>query len=95
MSCNINRIHHWSPIQTEKSQPSCKRIMPETRFNIVFGIIPKVGTSFPALSVYPKVGIDLVSGIIRISVSKAGLGLISFPALSVEGWDFSVCIGDC
>ena len=33
-------------MQTEKSQPEGKRIMPETRF-----------TDFPALSVDPKVGI--------------------------------------
>ena len=33
---------------TEKSQPSSQRIIPETRY-----------TSFPALSVYPRVGISL------------------------------------
>ena len=27
----INRIYHWSPMQTEKSQPSGQRIIPETR----------------------------------------------------------------
>ena len=43
-------ISHWSPVQTEKSEPSSQRVMPETRF-----------TEFPALSVYPRV----VSGIIR------------------------------
>ena len=42
-----NRIFHRSPIQTEKSQPEGKRIMPETRF-----------TKFPALSVDPRVGIS-------------------------------------
>ena len=34
-------------MQTEKSQPEGKRIMPETRF-----------TEFPALSVDPKIGIS-------------------------------------
>ena len=34
-------------MQTEKSQPEGKRIMPETRF-----------TEFPALSVDPRVGIS-------------------------------------
>ena len=43
-----NRIYHLSPMQIEKSQPERKRIMPETRF-----------TSFPALSVDPRVGISL------------------------------------
>ena len=44
----INRTCHRSLMQTEKSQPEGKRIMPETRF-----------TEFPALSVDPKVGISL------------------------------------
>ena len=35
-------------MQTEKSQPLCQRIMPETRL-----------TSFTALSVYPRIGISL------------------------------------
>ena len=39
----INRVYHQPPMQTEKSQPEGKRIMPETRF-----------TSFPALSVDPS-----------------------------------------
>ena len=43
----INRIYHRSLMQTEKSQPESKRIMPETRF-----------TEFPALSVGPRVGIS-------------------------------------
>ena len=34
----INRIYHRSPMQTEKSQPKGKRMIPETRF-----------TEFPAL----------------------------------------------
>ena len=42
-----NGIYHRSPMQTEKSQPKGKRIMPETRF-----------TDFPALSVDPRVGIS-------------------------------------
>ena len=42
----INRIYHRSPMQTEKSQPEGKRIMPETRF-----------TEFPAFSVDPRVGV--------------------------------------
>ena len=42
-----NRIYHWSPMQTEKSQPEGKQISPETRF-----------TEIPALSVDPKVGIS-------------------------------------
>ena len=42
-----NRIYRWSPMQTEKSQPKGKRIMPETRF-----------TEFSALSVDPRVGIS-------------------------------------
>ena len=41
-------INHRSPLQTEKSQPSGQRIMTETR-----------QTSFPVLSVYPRVGISL------------------------------------
>ena len=44
----INEIHHRSPMQTEKSQPEGKRMMPETRF-----------TEFPALSVDPRAGISL------------------------------------
>ena len=43
----INRIQHRSPMQTEKSQPDGKRIMPETRFS-----------EFPALSVDPRVKIS-------------------------------------
>ena len=43
----INRIYHRSPMQTEKSQPEGKRLMPETRF-----------TEFPALSVDSRVGIS-------------------------------------
>ena len=47
--CNTwtNRIYHRAPVQTEKSQPEGKRIMPETRF-----------TEFSALSVDPEVGIS-------------------------------------
>ena len=41
-----NRIYHRSLMQTEKSQPEGKRIMPETRF-----------TEFPSFSVDPRVGI--------------------------------------
>ena len=40
----INRIIHQSLMQTEKFQSEDKRIIPETRF-----------TSFPALSVDPRV----------------------------------------
>ena len=43
----INRIRHWSLLQTEKSKPEGKRIMPETMF-----------TEFPELSVDPRVGIS-------------------------------------
>ena len=43
----INRIYNWSPMQTEKSQPEEKRIMPEMRF-----------IEFPALSVDPRIGIS-------------------------------------
>ena len=43
----INRIYHWSLMQTEKSQPEGKWMMPETRF-----------TEFPALSIDPLVGIS-------------------------------------
>ena len=42
----INRIYHRSSVQTEKSQPEGKRIMPETRF-----------TCFPTLSVDLRIGI--------------------------------------
>ena len=42
-----NRICHWSPMQTERSQPEGKRVMPETRF-----------TEFPALSIDPRFGIS-------------------------------------
>ena len=42
-----NRIYLWSPMETEKSQPEGKRIMPKTRF-----------TEFPALPVDPRVGIS-------------------------------------
>ena len=41
----ICRICQRCPMQTEKSQPEGKRIMPETRF-----------TEFPAFSVDPRVG---------------------------------------
>ena len=49
MRCEMrtNRIYYRSLMQTEKSRPESKRIMPETRF-----------TEFPALSVYPRVGIS-------------------------------------
>ena len=50
----IKRIYCRSPMQTEKSQPEGKRIMPETRF-----------TEYPALSVDPRVGISRISGYIR------------------------------
>ena len=40
-------IEHRSPMQTDKSQPSGKRIMPEMR-----------RTSFPALSIHPRVWIS-------------------------------------
>ena len=43
----INRIPHRFLMQTEKSQPKGKWIMPETRF-----------TEFPALSVDPRVWIS-------------------------------------
>ena len=43
----INRILHRFPVLTEKFQPEGKRIMPETRF-----------TEFPALTVFPRVGIS-------------------------------------
>ena len=43
----INRIYHWSSMQTEKSQSEGKRIVPETRF-----------TEVPALSVDLRVGIS-------------------------------------
>ena len=39
-----NRIYHWSPTQTETSQPEGKRIIPERKF-----------TEFPALPVDPRV----------------------------------------
>ena len=42
-----NRIYRRSPMQTEKSQPEGKGIMPERRF-----------TEFPALSVDSRVGIS-------------------------------------
>ena len=40
----INRICHRSLMQTEKSQPDGKRIMPETRFTAL-SIDPRVGIS--------------------------------------------------
>ena len=43
----IIRIFHRSPMQTEKSQPEGKRMMPETMY-----------TEFPALSIDPMVGIS-------------------------------------
>ena len=42
-----NRILHRSPMQTEKSQPEGKRIMPETRV-----------TEFPEFSVDQRVGVS-------------------------------------
>ena len=42
-----NTIYHRSQMQTEKSQPEGKRIIPETMF-----------TEFEALSVDPRVGIS-------------------------------------
>ena len=47
MCVDLSRIYHRSSMQTEKSKPEGKRIMPETRF-----------TEFPALSVDPRVGIS-------------------------------------
>ena len=47
MKIRTNRICHRSPVQTEKSKPEGKWIMPETRF-----------TEFPALSISPMVGIS-------------------------------------
>ena len=41
----INRICNWSSMQTEKSEPEGKQIMPDMRF-----------TEFPALSVDPRSG---------------------------------------
>ena len=41
-------ISHRSSMQTEKSQPSGQRIMPETR-----------QTAFPAIYVYPQIAISL------------------------------------
>ena len=46
VSWNTDRIYHRSPMQTEKSQPDCKRMMPETRF-----------TEFSSLSVGLRVWI--------------------------------------
>ena len=43
----INRIYHRSLMQTEKSKPESKGIMPETRF-----------TEFLALSVDPRVWVS-------------------------------------
>ena len=43
----IDRMYYQSPMQTDKSKPEGKWIMPETRF-----------TEFPALSVGPRVGIS-------------------------------------
>ena len=43
----INKIYHRSSMQTEKSQPEVKRIMPETRF-----------TKFPTLFGDPRVWIS-------------------------------------
>ena len=43
----LDRIYHQPPMQTEKSQPEGKRIMPERRFS-----------EFPALSVDPRDGIS-------------------------------------
>ena len=43
--CKINRICHRSLMQTQKSQPRGKQIMPETRF-----------AEFPAISVNLRVG---------------------------------------
>ena len=42
-----NRIYHWSPLQTEKSQLKGKWIMPEMRF-----------IEFTASSLDPRVGIS-------------------------------------
>ena len=42
-SYTINRIYSRSPMQTEKSQPEGKRMMPQTMF-----------IEFPASSVYPR-----------------------------------------
>ena len=60
---NINRTYHRSLVQIEKSLPEGKRIMPETRF-----------TSFPALSVGPKVGISR-------SALKTNDGLFFLPVI--------------
>ena len=44
---SINRIYHWFSMQTEKSQPKGKQIMPETRLFL-----------FPALSIDSRAGIS-------------------------------------
>ena len=45
--CRKTRIYHWSPMQTEKSEPEGSRMMSKTRF-----------TEFPASSVDSRVGIS-------------------------------------
>ena len=47
----LNRICYRSPIQTEKSQPEGKRIIPKTRFTefLAFSVDPRVGISRSAL----------------------------------------------
>ena len=68
MILKTNRILHRSPIQTEKSSPEGKWIMPETRFTEFpeLSVDPRVRisrselvkTELPALSVDPRVGIS-------------------------------------
>ena len=48
------RNYHRSPMQTEKSQPEGKRMVPETRF-----------TEFPALSVDPRVILKATKSILK------------------------------
>ena len=57
--CKKNRIYHRSLMQTDKSQPEGKRIMPETRFTEGKVIMPDTRfTEFPALSVDLRLGVS-------------------------------------
>ena len=66
----IIRIYHRSPMQTEKSQPEGKRIMPETMF-----------TEFPTSSVEPRVGISRFA-----SETEVRLSFLSLTLRGMVGW---------
>ena len=56
----INRIYHRSLMQTEKSQPKGKRIMPETRFTEVYHNLLPIGIGDRCLIIFPTYDIKII-----------------------------------